>query len=299
MSKRIDPRSKRNYWLKLDKDFFDKHYIKIIEAQQNGKEYVLFYLKLLAESVSRDGYLRINENIPYDVATFSFITNTNIDIVRSAIKLFVELGIVEILDDHTFYMTELNKMVGFETEHARQKRLLREKKKKALLESRDNVSQMSLKCLIDKDIDIELDKDIDVKKEKEIKRKKEITSIETTENNEIVDNNAKKSDIVKEIISYLNYVSGKNYRPNTEKTQRHINARLNEGFTLDDFKKVIDIKVIEWKDTEMELYIRPETLFGNKFESYLQQKIIPNRKEQQENKQNQLNEKLQNFMKGE
>ena len=49
----------------------------------------------------------------------------------------------------------------------------------------------------------------------------------------------------------------------------------------------------------MELYIRPETLFGNKFESYLQQKIIPNRKEQQENKQNQLNEKLQNFMKGE
>ena len=50
-------------------------------------------------------------------------------------------------------------------------------------------------------------------------------------------------------------------------------ARLNEGYSLDDFKQVIEKKVNEWKGTEMEKYLRPETLFGTKFENYLNQKI--------------------------
>ena len=53
------------YWLKLDRDFFKRHDIKIIEAMPNGKDYILFYLKLLCESIDHDGSLRFNENIPY------------------------------------------------------------------------------------------------------------------------------------------------------------------------------------------------------------------------------------------
>lgn len=73
----------------------------------------------------------------------------------------------------------------------------------------------------------------------------------------------------KEIIEYLNQRTGKKYKHTSKATQRHINARITEGFSLEDFKRVIDWKVKEWMETEMEQYLRPETLFGPKFESYL------------------------------
>lgn len=82
---------------------------------------------------------------------------------------------------------------------------------------------------------------------------------------------------VKIIISYLNEKTEKNFKDATKKTQELIKARFSEGFTLDDFKKVIDIKATKWrKDPKMNLYLRPETLFGVKFESYLNEKIIEN-----------------------
>lgn len=75
-----------------------------------------------------------------------------------------------------------------------------------------------------------------------------------------------------EIVEYLNKKLGTNYRSTSQNTRSHIKARLEEGFKVDDFKKVIDIKYEEWKDTDMESYLRPQTLFGTKFESYLNQK---------------------------
>lgn len=80
-------------------------------------------------------------------------------------------------------------------------------------------------------------------------------------------------DIVKEIITYLNLKANTNYRPNTNKTKSLINARLNEGFTLEDFKTVIDKKSNEWLGSDYEKFLRPETLFGNKFENYLNQNV--------------------------
>ena len=63
---------------------------------------------------------------------------------------------------------------------------------------------------------------------------------------------------------------GTSYKDNTKKTREHINARFAEGFTLDDFKTVIDKKCVEWaNDDKMAKFLRPETLFGTKFESYL------------------------------
>ena len=75
----------------------------------------------------------------------------------------------------------------------------------------------------------------------------------------------------KEIIDYLNAKAGKTYRWQIKTTQSHINARFTERYTLEDFKKVIDLKVAEWKGGKMEQYLRPETLFGSKFEGYLNQ----------------------------
>lgn len=78
---------------------------------------------------------------------------------------------------------------------------------------------------------------------------------------------------IKEIIRYLNEKAGTKYRASGSKTQRLIKARFNDGFNDEDFKKVIDIKVAEWSGTDMAKYLRPETLFGTKFESYLNQEV--------------------------
>lgn len=76
------------------------------------------------------------------------------------------------------------------------------------------------------------------------------------------------------IVSYLNEKAGTKYRPTTAKTKSMINARLSEGFTIEDFKAVIDKKCKDWIGTEYEKYLRPETLFGTKFEGYLNAKTI-------------------------
>ena len=90
----------------------------------------------------------------------------------------------------------------------------------------------------------------------------------TEENNTSINNN-----IYSRVVDYLNKKTFKNYKSTTKKTRSLIQARLNEKFTLEDFKSVIDIKSEEWKkDKQMNKYLRPETLFGNKFESYLNQR---------------------------
>lgn len=81
-----------------------------------------------------------------------------------------------------------------------------------------------------------------------------------------------KKEIYSRVITRLNELTGKSYKPTTKKTIACIDARLNEGFKEDDFYKVIEIKTKEWLGTEYEKYLRPETLFGTKFEGYLNQK---------------------------
>lgn len=77
----------------------------------------------------------------------------------------------------------------------------------------------------------------------------------------------------KKICEYLNNRTGSSYRYTTKKTKDLIKARFNEKFTLEDFKTVIDKKCVEWMNTDMQKYLRPETLFGTKFESYLNQQV--------------------------
>ena len=71
------------------------------------------------------------------------------------------------------------------------------------------------------------------------------------------------------VIDYLNKKASTNYRASTKNTQSFINARVKEGYTVEDFKKVIDSKSREWLGTDFEKYLRPATLFGTKFENYL------------------------------
>lgn len=81
----------------------------------------------------------------------------------------------------------------------------------------------------------------------------------------------KEINIYSRVITRLNELTGKNYRYTTKKTKTLIDARLKEGFIENDFYKVVEIKCKEWLNSEMDIYLRPETLFGNKFEGYLNQ----------------------------
>jgi uncharacterized phage protein (TIGR02220 family) len=88
------------------------------------------------------------------------------------------------------------------------------------------------------------------------------------------------SDLINDIIGYLNNKTGRQYTTKAKDALRAINARISEGYALDDFKKVIDIKAEKWMGTEYEDYLRPITLFGTKFNSYINE-----RPQQQQNSQ--------------
>ena len=104
------------------------------------------------------------------------------------------------------------------------------------------------------------------------------TSFSNTFNNtsnkkDIVEHSPTEPVPYQEVVEYLNQKTGKNFKHTSKVTQRHIRARLAEGFTVSDFKQVIDKKCSDWlRDQKMKEYLRPETLFGTKFESYLNSK---------------------------
>lgn len=103
------------------------------------------------------------------------------------------------------------------------------------------------------------------------------TSVNPTQSNTKEPNTKKLNtkNIYRSIVDHLNKACGTAYRASSRKTQRMIDARMREGFTQEDFFRVIDVKAAAWKEDEkMSKYLRPETLFGSKFEAYLNEKEV-------------------------
>ena len=155
--------NKRYYWLKLDKDFFKRHDIKIVESMKNGKDYILFYLKLLCESTSHEGYLRFSPTIPYSEDMLATVTDTNIDVVKSAVKIFTTLGMMRVMDDGTLYLEQVEKMIGSETGAA-----VRKRQERAVGTIGDKQGQCP------QEIEIDIDKELEIDKEKD--KEKDMTS---------------------------------------------------------------------------------------------------------------------------
>lgn len=148
---------KKYYWLKFQRDFFKRHDIRIIEKMKpNGKEYVLFYLKLMAESIDHEGTLRFSDELPYDNEMLSAVTETDIDIVEGAMQLFQKFNIVEILDDGTIVLPGVQQLIGSETAAA--ERMRKKRNQNNVTNERNNVQ----KCYIEKE------------KEKETYKEKEL-----------------------------------------------------------------------------------------------------------------------------
>ena len=119
------------YWLKVKKDFFKRHDIRILESLENGKEISYFYFKLMLESVDHDGELRFSQKVPYSPEMLSTITNTDLDIVKAAIQTLSDFGMIEISPDGTIVIEKVKSMIGSasDTDGARRVRRFREKQK--------------------------------------------------------------------------------------------------------------------------------------------------------------------------
>lgn len=182
------------FWLRLPKDFFKRHDILVLESMPNGKDYSLFYIKMLVESISHEGYLRFSETIPYNPEMLAVITNTNVDVVRSAVKVLQELKLLEVMDNKTLYLTEVNKMIGGETEWAEKKRQQRARALAlATTSAGENIPQISDKTT----------------------NENEPVSITSQENTEKVDKKRTKKDNVRQYIYKESYLE-KEKELNTE-----------------------------------------------------------------------------------
>lgn len=150
--------SKKYYWLKLKSDFFDDDTIKFIEEQENGIKYSNFYLKLCLKSLKTDGKLirLVGETlIPYDVNSLSKLTGVDFDTVRSAMQLFESIGLIKVLESGEIYLSQIDELIGSETDKAQIMRRIRAEKKIG-----NNVTQMLPYIEIEKEKKIE--KDVDV-----------------------------------------------------------------------------------------------------------------------------------------
>ena len=164
--------NKRYFWLKLDENFFDDDTIAWIEEQENGKDYVIFYLKLSLKSLKDDGYLirYVGQKlIPYDVRALSKLTNTPVDTVAIAMKLFIDIGLLSQLDTGEIYINQINEMIGSETSVAKRVRKSRAKKEltdnvnSKLLHCNTEVTKCNTEIEIEKELELEIELDKDTK----------------------------------------------------------------------------------------------------------------------------------------
>ena len=156
--------NKKYYWLKLKSDFFEDDTMQYIEEQPNGIYYSNFYLKLCLKSLKNDGKLirLVGETlIPYDIKSLSKLTGVSFDIVKSAMELFLNIGLIQQLDSGELYLSQITELIGSETDKAQIMRRIRAEKSLG-----NNVTKVLPKCYteiekeIEKEKDIEIDKDI-------------------------------------------------------------------------------------------------------------------------------------------
>lgn len=244
--------NKKYYWLKLKENFFEEKHIKYLRTLPDGDKLVIVYQKMQLKSLRTEGFIKYDQILPSNVEELAMILDEDTNAVRLAISALVKSGAVEILDDGSFYMLAMQDLIGKEGASAERVRKFRDRQKKLALPCNTDVT----KCNTEIEIELEIEKDSINSGDKPPQKKPNY------------------SKQYKEIIDYLNKRLGTQYKYKSTQTQKLIKGRLEEGFTVADFKTVIDKKYLEWyKDEKMRQYLRPVTLFGTKFEGYLNQDI--------------------------
>jgi len=242
-------------WIKIVTDLFNDEKILLIESLPSADSIIVIWFKLLclAGRNNNNGVFLMNDKVAYTEEMLATIFRRDINTVRLALNTFEELGMIEIYDG-VITIPNWNKHQTLDSYEKRKERdriyqAERRAKQKALAQkSTDSSSDASTDCSSDvgfSDKEEDKDKDINI-------------------------SSSKEKELLNQIIEYLNTQTGKNFKATSKATQRHILGRINEGYSLEDFKAVIDVKVKQWlDDPKMNIYLRPETLFAGHFEGYL------------------------------
>ena len=155
---------KKYYWLKLNENFFEDDTIQFIEEQEGGILYSNFYMKLCLKSLKQAGTLVrvVGETlIPYDVKSLSKLTGVPSDTVAVAMDLFETIGLIKVLETGEIYLSQIEEMIGSETDKAKSMRMLRARRN----DEGNNVTKMLptvTKSYPEIEIEIELEKDKDI-----------------------------------------------------------------------------------------------------------------------------------------
>lgn len=242
-------------WIKITTDVFDDEKILLIESLPEADSIIVIWFKLLclAGKQNNSGVFIMGNKIAYTDKMLATIFRRKEATVTMALQTFEQFGMIELIDGvitipnwgkhQNLDQLEERKeyMRSYMQEYrAKQKKLT--SKEECKVNSKTN-SKANVNTLDKNRTEEEIEKEID--KEREIY-----------------------------IVDYLNQKAGTKYKATSKKTKTCIHARLAEGFTVGDFKTVIDKKCADWLgDQKMEQYLRPETLFGTKFEGYLNAKV--------------------------
>lgn len=248
-------------WIKITTDMFDNRKIKHLRKLPDGNNIVLIWVMLLtmAGRCNSNGMVFLTQNIPYTPKMLADELDFEENTVKLALQSLEQLEMI-VMDNGFFTIPGWEEHQNAEAlEKIREQNRIRKQKQR---------EKQKIECVT------EMSRDVSV-----TNLGSHATDIDKEEDKE-KDNNIYVP--YKEIITYLNEKTGKKLRWDVKSNQKEIKARFNEGYTLDDFKTVIDKKYHEWgrKPTkeelqrgvkDMRIYLRPKTLFGSNFDVYLNQ----------------------------
>ncbi len=177
--------NKKYYYLRLKESFFDSSEIKVLESMPNGYKYSNLLLKLYLKALKFNGKLRLNEFIPYNHQMIAAVTGMDIDTVKVAFGLFEQLKLIEVMDDGTIYMLEIQNFIGKSSTEADRVRAYRSEieshKKKVLKEAGQTCPQDSVqmydKSTPELELELELEKELEIDYSYSEAREKEVAGI--------------------------------------------------------------------------------------------------------------------------
>ncbi len=158
--------NRKYYYLKLKENYFDDDSIVLLESMQDGILYSYILLKLYLKSLKHGGRLQLDESIPYTPQMIATITRQQIGTVERAIKIFLQLGLMEQMPDGAFYMSNIELLIGQSSTEGERKRRARQANRIAL----NPGGQMSAHCPDIRPPEIEIEKELEIKKERELER---------------------------------------------------------------------------------------------------------------------------------
>ncbi|SEG56249.1 phage replisome organizer, putative, N-terminal region/phage conserved hypothetical protein, C-terminal domain-containing protein [Bacillus sp. ok061] len=264
-------------WIKLSTSMFEDEKIRLIESMPEADTLLIIWIRLLAQAgkTNASGYIFLSKNIPYSDEMLATLFNRPIATVRLALQTFQQFGMIEITDDQYICISNWEKhqnVDGLERVkqlNAERNKKYRERKKQQQLTLENKGNESDVRMTSRDGTDIEEDKELD--KDKEL----EIINISSSD-----ESDTKVSIPYQEILNYLNEKADKNFNHKAESHKKLIRARWNEGYTVENFKTVIDNKVSQWlgkfdkEGKPLDQYLRPSTLFALKhFDNYLNETV--------------------------